>query len=344
MSDTTPFGYPIPAVRKVSALRQRMIEDMTVRNFAPNTQISYLQQVALFARHFGKSPEQLGPEEIRAYQIYLADQRKVAVGTRIVADATQLAGKFPEWFQRASNLPVPGWLEDWKVRAIQFIQDQLQTNARQLVPLVGHIGQGILSLLSHLGFVVLVPILAFFFLKDAGRFRGWITRQFAGTVESALIQDLLSDLNTLLGKFIRALVILAAATLVVYGVFLNVIGLPYAALLAGLAGVLEFIPIIGPLSAGVAIFFVSLLSGHAGLALWIVAFLLGYRLFQDYVLQPYLMSRGVALHPLWVIFGVLAGEQLAGVPGMFLSIPALASLRVIYVRIVKARKPAEIVS
>src|ERR1044071_7793005 len=86
MSDqTTPFGYTIPAVRKVSPLRQRMIEDMTVRNFAPNTQESYLRQVSLFARHFGKSPEQLGSEEIRAYQIYLAEERKVSVGTRIVA-------------------------------------------------------------------------------------------------------------------------------------------------------------------------------------------------------------------------------------------------------------------
>jgi site-specific recombinase XerD len=62
-----------------------MIEDMRVRNFAPNTQDSYLRQVSLFARHFGKSPEQLGPEEIRAYQIYLTEQRKVSVGTRIVA-------------------------------------------------------------------------------------------------------------------------------------------------------------------------------------------------------------------------------------------------------------------
>ena len=52
MSDqTTPFGYAIPAVRKVSPLRQRMIEDMTVRNFAPNTQESYLRQVSVFARH-----------------------------------------------------------------------------------------------------------------------------------------------------------------------------------------------------------------------------------------------------------------------------------------------------
>jgi site-specific recombinase XerD len=85
MSNTTPFGYPMPTARKVSPLRQRMIEDMRVRNFAPNTQDSYLRQVSLFARHFGKSPEQLGPEEIRTYQIYLAEQKKVSVGTRIVA-------------------------------------------------------------------------------------------------------------------------------------------------------------------------------------------------------------------------------------------------------------------
>jgi site-specific recombinase XerD len=85
MSNTTPFGYPIPTARRVSPLRQRMTEDMTVRNFAPNTQESYLRQVSLFARHFDKSPEQLGPEEIRAYQIYLAEERKVSVGTRIVA-------------------------------------------------------------------------------------------------------------------------------------------------------------------------------------------------------------------------------------------------------------------
>jgi site-specific recombinase XerD len=85
MSNTTSFGYPIPTVRKVSALRQRMIDDMTVRNFAPNTQVSYLHQVNLFARHFDKSPERLGPEEIRTYQIYMAKERHAAVGTRSVA-------------------------------------------------------------------------------------------------------------------------------------------------------------------------------------------------------------------------------------------------------------------
>jgi integrase/recombinase XerD len=84
-NETTVFGYPLPVARKVSPLRQRMIEDMTVRNFAPNTQESYLHQVSLFARHFGKPPDLLGPEEIRSYQIYLADERKMAVGSRIVA-------------------------------------------------------------------------------------------------------------------------------------------------------------------------------------------------------------------------------------------------------------------
>ena len=54
----------------MTILRQRMSEDMQVRNFSQNTQLSYLQQVSLFARHFGKSPDVLGPEEIRTYQVY----------------------------------------------------------------------------------------------------------------------------------------------------------------------------------------------------------------------------------------------------------------------------------
>ena len=85
MSNKTSFGYPIPTARKVSALRQRMIDDMTVRNFAPNTQESYLHQVSLFARYFGRSPERLGAEEIRSYQLYLVKERKAAAGTRTVA-------------------------------------------------------------------------------------------------------------------------------------------------------------------------------------------------------------------------------------------------------------------
>src|SRR4051812_47112776 len=60
----------------MTSLRQRLTEDMQVRNLALNTQTSYVQQVSLFARHFNKSPEALGPEDIRAYQVYLTNEKK----------------------------------------------------------------------------------------------------------------------------------------------------------------------------------------------------------------------------------------------------------------------------
>lgn len=71
----------------MTPLRQRMTEDMRVRNLAVNTQLSYVQQVSLFARHFNRSPEQLGPEEIRAYQVYLTDEKKLAPGSVLIAVA-----------------------------------------------------------------------------------------------------------------------------------------------------------------------------------------------------------------------------------------------------------------
>src|SRR5262249_36556457 len=61
----------------MTSLRQRMTEDMQVRNLALNTQESYLQQVSQFARHFNKSPELLGPEDIRTYQVYLTNQKSL---------------------------------------------------------------------------------------------------------------------------------------------------------------------------------------------------------------------------------------------------------------------------
>src|SRR5215469_9454210 len=71
----------------MTSLRQRMIEDMQVRNFSPHTQASYVQQVSLFARHFNRSPEVLGPEEIRSYQVYLTNEKKLAPGSILIAIA-----------------------------------------------------------------------------------------------------------------------------------------------------------------------------------------------------------------------------------------------------------------
>jgi integrase/recombinase XerD len=69
----------------MTSLRQRFIEDMQVRNFSPVTQASYTREVSEFARYFNKSPELLGPEQIRAYQVYLTNERKLGVVSISVA-------------------------------------------------------------------------------------------------------------------------------------------------------------------------------------------------------------------------------------------------------------------
>jgi integrase/recombinase XerD len=69
----------------MTPLRQRMTEDMQVRNLSPHTQNSYVQQVSLFARHFDTSPEELGPEDIRTYQVYLTNEKKLATSSILIA-------------------------------------------------------------------------------------------------------------------------------------------------------------------------------------------------------------------------------------------------------------------
>ena len=69
----------------MTSLRRRMIEDMQIRNLAVNTQKSYIQQVSLFAQYFHKSPELLGPEHIRAYQVYLTNEKKLSTGSITIA-------------------------------------------------------------------------------------------------------------------------------------------------------------------------------------------------------------------------------------------------------------------
>jgi integrase/recombinase XerD len=71
----------------MTSLRRRMTEDMQVRNLSPHTQDSYVQQVSLFARHFSKSPEVLGPEQIRSYQLYLTNEKKLAPSSILIAIA-----------------------------------------------------------------------------------------------------------------------------------------------------------------------------------------------------------------------------------------------------------------
>ena len=84
----------------MTSLRQRMTEDLRIRNLSPHTEKSYLEQVSRFARHFSKSPEVLGPEEIRAYQVYLTNVSAEVFDT-IVSVSTRSAGDY----EKREHLP-----------------------------------------------------------------------------------------------------------------------------------------------------------------------------------------------------------------------------------------------
>jgi predicted PurR-regulated permease PerM len=259
----------------------------------------------------------------------------ISVGARIGEQAASLAARLSDVMKQQdplSGLPLPAW-------AVQFMKDRMGELEQQVLPLVSSAGLQILSGIGNVVYAILIPILSFFFLKDGAAIRKTIVESFARG-HQPVVNEIIMDLNLLLAQYIRALVLLAIAAFVFYAGFLSIASVPYAILLAGIASLFEFIPVVGPLTASVIILLVAAVTGYPHL-LWIVIFLVIYRIFQDYVLNPYLMSSGVEVDPLLVLFGVLAGEQIAGIPGMFFSVPVIAALRVLYVRLRRQRLVAE---
>jgi predicted PurR-regulated permease PerM len=261
------------------------------------------------------------------------------IGVRVAEEATSLARTLPDYIrnpQRLEQLPIPWWLKTQKEAIIGFVIEQIQSHQDQIVPVLTATGKSILGVLGSALFVVLVPILSFFLLKDAGQWRHMLLEQFVDPRRRGLAEDILADVHALLLQFMRAVFLVSLTTFLCYAVALSLLRVNYALLLSVLAGVVEVIPVAGPLFASLTILLVAGLGGHDGLW-WIVLFLVIYRLILDYLIQPHLMSQGVELPPLAILFGILAGEQLGGVLGIFLSIPILATLRIIYVRYRKLR-------
>jgi predicted PurR-regulated permease PerM len=214
------------------------------------------------------------------------------------------------------------------MKILSEMQQQLATHSRDLIL---PISNAILSVVSHaeiLIIIVLVPVLSFYFLKDGQALLSTILNVISESSRQ-VVHDIANDLHLLLAQYMRAMVLLGLAASIAYAVFFSIIGLPYGLLLGAIAFFFEFIPMVGPLTSAVIILLVAGLSDFGHL-LWIILFLVAFRLLQDYVLSPLLMSSGIRLHPLLVIFGVLAGSRIAGIPGAFLSVPVLATLRIIY--------------
>jgi predicted PurR-regulated permease PerM len=259
------------------------------------------------------------------------------VGAQLGREAANLSTRLPQILSDPNalqNIPLPEWLEPYRQRYAAEIQQRVEEYLRESLPLITSLSTEVLGLLSNLVFVVLVPILSFFLLKDGAEYREGILSLAEGP-QRLLLDDLLHDIHTLLVQYVRALVLLSLSTFISYWTFLGIMGVPYAVLLALVGAVGEFVPVAGTLTAAVVTILVAALSGYHGF-LALILFLVIYRIFLDYVLQPLLLGSGVELPPLLVIFAVLAGEQIGGITGMFLAIPVMATMRLIFVRYKKA--------
>lgn len=263
------------------------------------------------------------------------------VGPIVSTQAANLIEQIPKWAQRASDpseLPLPGFLESLRPPIEDMVREARKGATGSALPLLRGAGLQAMHLAGILPLLVLIPILAFVFVSDSVAIRARLLALVRSTTTRARATEVVNDVDTLLGSYVQALAILSLATFLSYSAFFLIAAVPFGLLLAAIAAVLEFIPFLGPLAAGVIAVALAAIAGYDHL-LWIVLFIIAYRGFQDYILSPRLLSGGAHLHPALVIFAFLAGEEIGGVAGMFVSVPVLA-IALVVARAVLAHPPA----
>ncbi|HKX32190.1 MAG TPA: AI-2E family transporter [Blastocatellia bacterium] len=181
----------------------------------------------------------------------------------------------------------------------------------------------------YLPWLVLIPVIGFFLLKDAKAIETKLTAPFQDGDMRYRVTVFLKDVSQTLAAFIRAQLLACCLVGIIEGLGLWLIGIPYALIFAVVAGLLEFIPLVGPVAFAItAILVGSFYSWHTSLL--VAGFLGVYRMLHDYVIYPRLLGAGMEIHPLMVILAVLCGAELGGVTGVFLSIPVGALLIVFW--------------
>jgi predicted PurR-regulated permease PerM len=252
-----------------------------------------------------------------------------------------LSNQFPEFATQAKEhwatlgKKVPQLIEYTRLRrmpppVVEAVNNASLKVVEKVSATVTEFATAALGYVVYIPWLILIPILAFFLLKDAEGFR-----------RSALLMlprgrwrwrgdEFFQDINSTLAAYIRAQ--LTACLLVGVACFVGftVLGLPGSLVMGVLAGFFEFVPLVGPVT--IAILAALLAMFHAGPfnAFLVLLFLGVLRIVQDYAIYPRLIGQGIHLHPLAVIFAILAGEKLAGVAGIFLAIPVVAILTVSY--------------
>jgi predicted PurR-regulated permease PerM len=180
-----------------------------------------------------------------------------------------------------------------------------------------------------------IPILAIFFLRDGRQMRDAIMEAFERRGDVPRVKRILRQVDTMLAKYIRAQLALAGLSFVFYSVSMLVLGFPYAIALGFLGGVLEFLPAVGWIASAVAILTTGFLTHSHWI--WMAGLLIVWRVVQDYANSPRIMGKNLELQPLTVVFALMVGGQVGGIAGLYLSVPAVAALRIVWLECFSTR-------
>jgi predicted PurR-regulated permease PerM len=173
-----------------------------------------------------------------------------------------------------------------------------------------------------------VPILAVFILLDGRQVVDAIIEASERRGHRTALKRILGRVDTMLGKYMRAQLALAGLSFGFYSVSMLVLRFPDAIALGVLGGVLEFLPTVGWIASAVTILTVGFLTHSHWI--WMAGLLVAWRLAQDYVFSPRLMGENLGLQPLTIVLALMVGGQVGGIAGVYLSVPIVAVLRIVW--------------
>jgi predicted PurR-regulated permease PerM len=253
---------------------------------------------------------------------------------RLGDQISQFAVKAPDYFTSARGRAQKLNELYSKYNLPEGVRKAINENVTKIITTAGEyttegVGTFLLGSLHFIPWLILIPILAFFLLKDADSFRRSALKMLPRGRWRWRGDEFFQDVNSTLAAYIRAQLIACLLIGTICTVGFAIIGVPYALLLGIIAGLFEFIPLVGPLVVAVI---AILITGFYSINKAIVVFLfLGVlRIVHDYVTYPRIIGQGIHLHPLAVILAILSGAELAGVAGIFLAIPVVAITTVTY--------------
>lgn len=273
---------------------------------------------------------------------YLAGFGGVAILAFFVMPAlydqvSQFVTDFPKYYDGAFNIwvdlqrqyqtvQVPAWMDKAVLGFRDTLAQQAMSWSTTAAKGIFRVGSSAITLLFD-GFIAVV--IAFWLLKDLPEISRELTT-LGGPEREHEARVIGRKVSEVLSGYLRGQLIVSLTTAVIVSVGLAILGVPYALVLGLLAGVLNIIPYIGPVIAEVTAAIVAVFVSPI-LAVGAVAVILAAQQLTDYFVTPRVMSEQVDLHPVLVIFSLLAGGTLFGFTGLLLAIPVAAIAKGLFV-------------